>query len=231
MKTEPDKGLATLRLPVYKIIEPVTRWLVNRHVHPNLLTTCGFATTLVAGLLYHQDHVRTAGLFVLIGGLFDIFDGRVARESGLASKFGSFYDSTLDRISEIVVYVGLLSLYNDYRTDLADVAMIYTIMLAATGSLMVSYTRAKAEALGMDCSVGFMQRPERIVLLGVGSLLFGLSYEGLVVSAIIVVMAITTNLTAIQRILWVHRHGAGVPLDDAPSEPARDRIPEIEHSV
>ncbi len=208
-----EAGLKALRNPVYRIIDPMTRWLVRNRVHPNLITTFGFVATIGAGVLYHLDHVRWAGLFVLLGGLFDIFDGRVARESGLASRFGSFYDSVLDRISEVVVFIGLLSLYVGYSNDLADVGMIYVIVVAMSGSLMVSYTRAKAEALGMDCSVGFMQRAERVVLLGLGSLLFGLMWDGLVVSLIIIIVAVTTNWTAIQRIVWVYKHGAGVPLE------------------
>ena len=210
---EKEKGLKALRSPVYRIIEPVTQWLVRHRVHPNLISTLGFAVTVVAGFLYAADHVRTAGFFVLLGGLFDIFDGRVARESGLASKFGSFYDSTMDRISEIVVFLGLLSLYNEYRTDPSDVGMIYAIVVALAGSMMVSYTRSRAEALGLDCSVGFMQRAERVVLLGLGSILFGLMWGGAVISAIIVLMAITTNITAIQRMVWVYRHASGVPLE------------------
>ena len=192
--------------------------MVRHRVHPNFITTVGFVVTLAAGLFYHQDHVRWAGLFVLLGGLLDIFDGRVARESGLASKFGSFYDSALDRISEIVMFVGLASLYNHYGVDLADIAMIYVIMVAMGGSLMVSYTRAKAEALGMDCNVGLMQRAERIVLIGLASLLFGLMWNGIVLSGVIVMVAILTNVTAIHRIVWVYRHGAGVPLDEPSSE-------------
>ena len=156
-------GLAALRAPVYRILDPLKDWMVRRRVHPNLLTTLGFALTVIAGVFYAVDHVRTAGALVLLGGAFDVFDGRVARLSGLVSKFGSFYDSTLDRISEVVVYLGLLSLYNRYQ---ADLTMIDLILLATAGSLMVSYTRARAEALGLDCTVGFMQRPERIVLLG-----------------------------------------------------------------
>jgi len=210
-----EKGLKALRQPVYRIIEPVTRWLVRRRVHPNFLTTLGFLVTLAAGLLYDQDHVRVAGLFVLLGGVFDIFDGRVARVSGLASKFGSFYDSTLDRISEIVVFLGLASLYNDYRADLTDITMIYVIFLAMGGSLMVSYTRARAEALGLDCSVGLMQRAERVVLLGLGSLVFGLMWDRMALNVILVVVAVLTNVTAIQRIVWVYQHGAGVPLEEA----------------
>lgn len=206
-------SLKVLRDPVYRLIEPVTRWLVLRRVHPNFITTLGFAATLASGVMFHMDHVRTAGLLILVGGLFDIFDGRVARVSGLASKFGSFYDSTLDRISEIVVYIGLFSLYNDFRQDLADVGMNYLILLAMGGSLMVSYTRARAEALGLDCDVGVMQRAERVVLIGLSALLFGLMWNGVVLKAVILVMAATTNVTAIQRIVWVYRQAAGVPLD------------------
>ncbi|MFQ5537935.1 MAG: CDP-alcohol phosphatidyltransferase family protein [Gemmatimonadota bacterium] len=208
-------GLEALRTPVYRILDPVVAWMVRRRVHPNLLTTLGFVTVVGAGILYHQDHVRWAGALVLLGGLWDIFDGQVARVSGMASKFGSFYDSTLDRISEIVVYLGLLSLYNSYGRELADVWMVYVIFLAMAGSLMVSYTRARAEGLGLDCRVGLMQRPERVVLLGAGSLAFGLTWNGLVLGGVLVVVAVLTNLTAVQRILWVYRHAAGVSVSDA----------------
>ena len=211
---EKEGGLKALRWPVYNIIEPGTRWLVRRGVHPNAITTLGFIVTVVAGWLYSVDHVRTAGFMVLLGGLFDIFDGRVARVSGLASKFGDFYDSTLDRISEIFMYLGFMTLYNQYGAQLADVWMTYVITAALGGSLMVSYTRAKAEALGFDCSVGMMQRAERIVLLGLGSLVFGLAWNGAVLSILIIAVAVLTNITAVQRIVWVYKHGTGVPLDE-----------------
>ena len=208
------KGLDALRSPVYRIIDPTIHWMVRRGIHPNLLTTLGFISVVGAGFLYHQDHVRWAGVLVLLGGVWDIFDGQLARKSGLASKFGSFYDSTLDRISEIVVFLGLLSLYNSYGRALGDVAMVYALFLAMGGSLMVSYTRARAEGLGLDCKVGFMQRPERVVLLGVGSLSFGLMWGGLILNTVIVVVAVLTNLTAIQRIWWVYKHASGVPVQD-----------------
>ncbi|MFP3949246.1 MAG: CDP-alcohol phosphatidyltransferase family protein [Gemmatimonadota bacterium] len=210
-------SLKSLRDPVYRILDPATRWLIRMGVHPNAISILGVVATLGAGYLYHEDHVRTAGLFVLLGGLFDIFDGRVARESEKASRFGSFFDSTLDRFSEIIVFIGLLSLYNTYGTQLADIWMIYVILLAAGGSLMVSYTRAKAEALGIPCTVGFMQRAERIVLLGLGSILFGLAWNGAVLSWIIVILAVTTNYTAFQRIWWVYRYERGLVADAATS--------------
>ncbi len=212
-------SLKILRDPVYRIIEPVTLALVRARVHPNSISLFGFAVTVAAGWLYHMDHVRWAGLCVLLGGILDIFDGRVARVSGLSSKFGSFFDSTLDRLSEIVVFLGLLSLYNQYGRELADVWMVYVIFLAMGGSLMVSYTRSRAEALGLDCNVGIMQRAERVVLLGLGSLLFGLAWDGLVLKVIIIILAVTSILTAFQRMIWVYRHAAGVPLEGAETPP------------
>jgi CDP-diacylglycerol--glycerol-3-phosphate 3-phosphatidyltransferase len=208
-----EKGLKVFREPAYRIIDPLVRLLIRWKIHPNAISSVGFLATLVAGLLYHQDHVRTAGFMVLMGGVVDIFDGRVARESGLESKFGAFYDSTLDRLSEVVMFVGLVSLYNTIRGGLDDVAMVYVILLALGGSLMVSYTRARAEGLGLDCKVGLMQRAERIVLLGLGSLIFGLAWDGIVLDIIIIIVAVLTNLTAIQRIIWVYQHAKGVPLD------------------
>jgi CDP-diacylglycerol--glycerol-3-phosphate 3-phosphatidyltransferase len=205
--------LESLRGGVYRVIGPLTDWLVKRDVHPNLLTTLGFLVTSGSALAFHQHHVRLAGLLILLGGFFDILDGRVARLSHLGSKFGAFYDSTLDRISEIAVYFGILSLYNDYRLELGDVGMIYLIMLAMAGSLMISYTRARAEALGLDCRVGLMPRAERVVLIGGAALFFGEAWNGLVLKGVILLLAILTNITAFQRIVWVYRQASGVPLD------------------
>jgi phosphatidylglycerophosphate synthase len=207
-------GLESLRSGVYRIIDPLTEGLARRRVHPNLLTTFGFLVTMGSAFAFHQHAVRTAGFLVLLGGFFDILDGRVARLSDLGSKFGAFYDSTLDRISEITVFIGMLSLYNDYRLELGDVGMIYWIMLAMAGSLMISYTRARAEALGLDCKVGLMPRAERVVLIGLASLAFGESWNGLVLKIVIVTLAILTNLTAVQRMIWVYKHAGGVPLDE-----------------
>ncbi|HSJ10741.1 MAG TPA: CDP-alcohol phosphatidyltransferase family protein [Longimicrobiales bacterium] len=207
-------ALESLRSGVYGIIRPLIDVLVRHRVHPNLLTTLGFLSTLGAGLAFHQHEVRWAGFLILLGGFFDILDGRVARLTALGSKFGAFYDSTLDRISEIVVFIGILSLYNDYRQELGDVGMIYLIYLAMAGSLMISYTRARAEALGLDCKVGLMPRAERVVLIGGASLFFGDMWNGLALKVVIVILAILTNLTAFQRIIWVYRHARGVPLDE-----------------
>ena len=215
--------LESLRGGVYRILNPLTRGLARRRVHPNLLTTIGFLVTISSAYAFDQQAVRTAGFLVLLGGFFDILDGRVARLTDLGSKFGAFYDSTLDRISEIVVYLGLLSLYNDYRLELGDVGMIYLIMLAMGGSLMVSYTRARAEALGLDCRVGLMPRAERVVLIGSAALFFGLAWNGLVLKGVILLLAVLTNITAFQRIIWVYQHASGVPLEGPEPQPTNEQ--------
>lgn len=222
-------SLESLRGAVYGIIDPLTDWLARRRVHPNLLTTVGFAVTVSAAIAFHSHDMRLAGFLVLLGGFFDILDGRVARLTSLGSKFGAFYDSTLDRISEIAVFLGMLSLYNDQRQTVGDVGMIYLIMLAMAGSLMISYTRARAEALGIDCRVGLMPRAERVVLVGASALFFGDAWDGLVLKIVIVILAILTNLTAFQRIVWVYQHARGVPLEEpAPRAQTTDREPEPE---
>lgn len=191
------------------LVEPAVSALVRRRVHPNLLSTAGFVVTCASGFFFHQHHVRTAGALILAGGIFDILDGTVARRTGLASAFGAFYDSTLDRLSEIIVYLGLLSLYNDYRLELGDVGMIYAVMLAMAGSLMISYTRARAEGLDIPCAVGLMQRAERVILIGMAALLFGEMSQGVVLKGVIIGLAVLTNFTSLQRIVWVWRYTRG----------------------
>jgi len=197
---------ATLERGLRKAVSPVINWMGDARVHPNTLSTLGFLITCSSGFFFHSHHVRTAGALILVGGMFDLFDGTVARRTGLASPFGAFYDSTLDRLSEIIVYIGLLSLYNDYRADANDVVMIYVVILAMAGSLMISYTRARAEALGIDCTVGIMQRAERVVLIGAAALLFAEQNNGAVLRVVLWGLAILTNLTVLQRIVWVYRN-------------------------
>jgi CDP-diacylglycerol--glycerol-3-phosphate 3-phosphatidyltransferase len=199
-----------------KLLSFVYGPLIRRRVDPNYVTTVGFLVTISAGIAFFLGHTRIAGALVLLGGVLDIVDGQVARGTGLASVFGSFYDSTLDRISEIVVFLGIFSLYGGHHPDFDYPWMVYTVALALAGSLMVSYTRARAEALGLDCNVGLMQRLERVVLIGGSALLFGGAFEGAVLTWVLIIMAVLTNFTAFQRIVWVYRNTA------APQpEPAR----------
>jgi CDP-diacylglycerol---glycerol-3-phosphate 3-phosphatidyltransferase len=195
-----------LRSRFIATVQPIPRAFVRAGISPNMVTTVGFFVTISAAAAFLMGHPRIAGALVLLGGLFDILDGQVARASGQATLFGSFYDSTLDRISEVAVFVGIFSLYGGGHPDFEYPWMVYTVALAMAGSLMVSYTRARAEALGIDCDIGWMQRPERVVLIGVASLLFGGAWNGAVLTWVLIVMAVLTNFTAFQRIVWVYRH-------------------------
>ena len=189
-----------------RMLAPVFEPFIRRRVDPNIVTTFGFLVTISAGIAFFMGHVRIGGLLVLLGGFVDIIDGQVARATGQTSVFGSFYDSTLDRISEIVVFLGIFSLYGGGHPDFDYPWMVYTVALAMAGSLMVSYTRARSEALGLDCNVGLMQRLERVVLIGGAALLFGGAFEGAVLTWVLIIMAVLTNFTAFQRIAWVYRH-------------------------
>ncbi|HUP01751.1 MAG TPA: CDP-alcohol phosphatidyltransferase family protein [Gemmatimonadota bacterium] len=214
------------------LLDPVVGALVRRRVHPNLISSLGFLVTLAAAVVIFQRHLFWGSVVFLLGGMMDILDGRVARETGLASKFGSFYDSTLDRVSEIVVY---FSLYAYFRPMDNFWWVGYVVILAMVGSLMVSYTRAKAEALGVDCKIGMMQRPERVVALGVGGLLvpvaaaIGPRWEYAPLLLAIGFIAVLANFTAIERIHSVYTLARGVPLDEPPhsrSSPMSGGFPE-----
>jgi CDP-diacylglycerol--glycerol-3-phosphate 3-phosphatidyltransferase len=206
--------LASLRGRLQGTLRPLTGTLVKWGVHPNLLTVIGFALAVGAAVAFDQRYIRTAGLLVLLSGFLDIIDGQVARLSGLGSPFGAFFDATLDRVGEIVVFVGLLGFY---LGGAPDAVMIYLVVVAMAGSLMVSYTKSKAETMGLDCGVGLMQRAERVILIGASALFFGLAWGGRVLDGAVLLMALLTAVTAIQRVVWVYRQAAS-PLDETAAE-------------
>lgn len=186
------------------LISPIIRFCIRRRVQPNLITTIGFVFSVGAALAFASDNVQWAGAILLFSGTFDIIDGKVARATGMSSKFGSFFDSTMDRLSDMIIFLGLLHMY----LGKGHQEMIWVIMLAVIGSLMVSYARSKAEALGINCSVGLFQRPERVVYLGFGAILGHMTLY-----YVIWFLAIVSNLTVIQRIFHVYSVAHGVPLD------------------
>jgi CDP-diacylglycerol--glycerol-3-phosphate 3-phosphatidyltransferase len=177
------------------LVDPATRFLVKHRIQPNLLTTIGFVLSTLAAVFIFRDSLLVGGILILIGGTFDIFDGSVARATDRNSSFGAFYDSTLDRFSEIIIFLSLLYWF----ANRGDMWTGYAILTAMGGALMVSYTRARAEALGFNCLVGFLQRPERIVFIGFGAI-FG--RIGLIVA--IYVVAMLSVFTALQRVFHVY---------------------------
>lgn len=168
---------------VYKIINPLVKLLVRMHVTPNTITTIGLllngfaAVVFIYGAEYGTrgdlSYLGWGGAIILFAGLFDMLDGQVARIGNMSSTFGALYDSVLDRYSELIMFLGICYylVAHHYFTG----ALIG--FCAMIGSLMVSYTRARAEGLGIQCSVGLMQRPERVVIIGLSAILCGVFWS------------------------------------------------------
>jgi phosphatidylglycerophosphate synthase len=170
-------------------IQPVNLVLHRLRVSPDHLTLAGMVFGGLAGLAFARDRLVLAGVFLILAGVSDMLDGSLARSNGAASKFGSYIDSVADRFTECLVFTGV-------AWHLREQPELLLVLAALAGSFLVSYTKARAEALGVTCEVGLMERPERIIVLVAGALL------GLLLPALWV-LATLTLLTAGQRVLHV----------------------------
>ena len=187
------------------LITPMIELLVRNNIHPNFFTFLGLILTVIAAYFYTQSSLVWAGSFLLAGGTCDIMDGKLARESGRASKFGAVLDSTVDRYSELIMFFGIgIYISKAYisgpEDDTFGTTMLVVTFLAMCGSMMVSYVRARAEGLGFDCKVGLMQRPERIVYIGFGSI-----FHPNLLIFVLWMIAIMANYTAYQRMDHVRK--------------------------
>jgi len=181
------------------VIEPIAKLLINLRVHPHLITFSGLAISILAFNFFRQGYFFFAGVMVVLAGVCDMLDGRLARETNRISKFGALMDSTIDRYSEVLLFLGLAIFFYDKHSH-----VIYPIIFAITGSFMVSYTRARAEGLGIECKVGLMKREERITYLAIGSLLGAIPGIGIYfVIVTIWFIAIFANITVIQRVVFI----------------------------
>lgn len=207
---------------------PVARALIRGGVHPNTITTVGTLIVIGSGVAFGSGAIRTAGALLLLSGIFDILDGQVARQGGKITTFGAFYDSTLDRVGEGAVFTGLIFYFlTGPLPSEWKVRAIAAALVGLVASLLVSYTRARAESLGVECKVGIAARAERILLLGIPSLIFGAGplRPGILLFWIVVVLAIVSAITVVQRVVHVAREARGAP---PPSlVPKRETLPGI----
>lgn len=190
---------------IYVIITPVIKGMIRIGFTPNLVTTIGFVLNIAATimLLYAAGEmtgstsiVGWSGAVILFAGLFDMMDGRLARIGNMSSMFGALWDSTLDRYSELFTLFGI-AMYLILNSWVTGGVLTF---LAMVGSVMVSYVRARAEGLGIECKVGLMQRPERVVLTSLGAILCGIFDNLWFLVVPIVIIAILANITAFWRI-------------------------------
>ncbi len=174
-----------------RIIQAIVTGLALSRVHPNVLTFIGLLINIVAAFLFAEGRFLAAGLVVIGAGLFDMVDGRVARETNRVTRFGGFFDSVLDRYSDLALLVGLLVYY-------ASINRFFYVVLTAivmTGTVLISYARSRAENTIPKCKVGFLERPERVVLIIIGALANRMA-------PVLWVIAVLSNITVISRIIY-----------------------------
>ncbi len=177
-----------------KIILLIVRGLALSRIHPNVLTFFGLLINIAAAVLLAAGRFRAAGFVIVGAGLFDMVDGRVARETNQVTRFGGFFDSVLDRYSDLALLMGLLVYYGLINRP------FYVVLTAIvmTGSVMVSYTRSRAENTIPSCKVGFMERPERVVLLIIGALFDRMA-------PVLWVIAVLSNVTVVHRMAFTYQ--------------------------
>lgn len=226
MSTAVNTTRDSLQHGIYKVINPFVKLLIKIGLTPNAVTTIGLMLNIGVAIIFIKgaevgnrgdlSYVGWAGALVLFAGLFDMLDGQVARLGNMSSKFGALYDSVLDRYSELVMFLGICYYLVSHHYFLSSLFAF----IALIGSMMVSYTRARAEGLGIECKGGLMQRPERVVLIGVTAIACGVTahfiggdyklfipgipfhvFETMSVFTFpITIMAVLTNITAINRL-------------------------------
>jgi CDP-diacylglycerol---glycerol-3-phosphate 3-phosphatidyltransferase len=177
-----------------RIIRLIVRALALSKINPNVLTFFGLVINMAAATFLAVGNFRTAGCVIIFAGLFDMVDGRVARETNRVTRFGAFFDSVLDRYSDIALLVGLLVYYGTINRS--SYVVLTAIVMAA--SVMISYTRSRAENFIPTCKVGFLERPERIVLLIIGALFDRMA-------PVLWVIAVLGNLTVIHRMVFTYQ--------------------------
>jgi len=176
------------------ILSPFVRLFCYLRVPPNVISLMGFVISLSSIYFIVKGRLIFGALLILIGGCFDLIDGEVARRRGVVSKFGAFFDSFIDRYSDTLIMLGLLY----YFSTKGEIIYIILCGLSIIGSMMVSYARARAEGLGIECKVGFFERAERLLAIVIG-MLFG----GLVLKVAIWIIMAGSHITAIQRLIYV----------------------------
>ncbi len=185
----------------YRLTEPIVRFLVKTHVTPNTLTWLGFSIAVGAAAVIATGHPFIAGFIVLAAGFFDMLDGALARHTGQVTSFGAVLDSTLDRVSEAVLLLGVLIFYLLFGNQ--STLGILFVCFALIASPLVSYLRARGEALGIDCRVGLFTRPERVITLAIGLLAGWVIDYALIIA--LAIIAVFSFATAGQRLLYLKR--------------------------
>jgi CDP-diacylglycerol--glycerol-3-phosphate 3-phosphatidyltransferase len=177
-----------------RVLDAIVSGFAAAGINPNFLTFIGFGVNVLAAYLFAYGYFRWAGATIILAGFFDMADGRVARLEGRVTPFGGFYDSVMDRYSDLCLLIGLLIYYGRINRFL----YVSLVGVAMIGSVMVSYTRARAENVIPSCKVGFLERPERVVLIIIGALFDRMA-------PVLWLIAVLSNVTVIHRIVYTRQ--------------------------
>jgi len=186
--------LGHYKAPLHRVFDPVARLLLRMGARPNHLTVLGLGVSVAAAYVFSVGRLRWAAVLLAVAGLFDFFDGAVARLAGSDSDYGAFLDSVVDRYSDVAVLLGVLVHYQ-HRGDMTGAVLT---MAALAGTVMTSYTKARAQSIGVRCDIGVLERPERLI-----ALIAGATFH--VLTAVMALLAVLTNITALQRIIYTRR--------------------------
>lgn len=196
---------AKFRNKMSYIIFPFARRIANLGITANLITILGFLVNVLAGICLGLKHTVWAGILLIFGSSLDMMDGAVARARTITNSSGALLDSVMDRYSEAAVFLGA-TIFFYLNENIYGVAFT---LAALTGSILVSYVRARAEGLGIECKVGLMQRPERIALFGAGLILHGIIFKwvnpnqaNIMITAVVGILAVSANVTALHRLIY-----------------------------
>lgn len=201
-----------LQILIYTLINPIIKGMIKMGITPNMVTTIGFVGNVVAAFLFiHASQLTPismgfswigwGGAILLFSGLFDMMDGRLARLGNMSTTFGAFWDSTLDRYSELFSLFGITL----YLMTASGIWAGVLTFLALVGSIMVSYVRARAEGLGIECKVGLMQRPERVVVTALAAIITGMTSNLWWLIGGMTLIAVLANITAFWRVAHCYK--------------------------
>lgn len=203
-----------LQKVIYKVINPLIKGMIRVGITPNIVTTVGFLGNILATVFFiyasqetNPDVQATAigwgGFIIIASGLFDMMDGRLARMGNMSTQFGALWDSTLDRYSELVSLFGVVLVFLECGDEWFWLGVVS--FAAMVGSVMVSYVRARAEGIGLECKVGLMQRPERVAVLAVTAIITGFTGSLWWLAGGMIVIAVLANVTAFWRIAYCYK--------------------------
>jgi phosphatidylglycerophosphate synthase len=186
--------LGHYKAPLHRVFDPVARLLLRMGARPNHLTVLGLGVSVAAAYVFSVGRLRWAAVLLAVAGLFDFFDGAVARLAGSDSDYGAFLDSVVDRYSDVAVLLGVLVYYQQQANTTGAVLTMATL----AGTVMTSYTKARAQSISVRCDIGVVERPERLI-----ALIAGATFH--VLTPVMALLAVLTNVTALQRIIYTRR--------------------------